>query len=344
MRKIYFLINSLSSRSGTERVACQLANYMSDLNYEIIFCNSDTEKEHVKFSLNHNIKVISFNRSLFAMSSFLHKIDKNDILFIQNMGKISIFSLLSRLSCKVICLEHGPYFAKSTLLKFLIKIFYQKINILVTITHADALNYKKIIKNLDVRPIYNASPYLGDSTLYNVESKKIIAVGRLAKEKRFDLLIKAWSKIHGKFPDWTLEIYGDGDLRQELLDLVEILNISNIHLFSNRCDIDKVYKEASFLVLTSEFEGLGMVLVEAQTFGLPLVSFDCPNGPREIITNNIDGFLVENPNLDHLANAMEKLITSRSLREKMSQNAFKASQKFNQETISKQWFNILGDL
>jgi glycosyltransferase involved in cell wall biosynthesis len=260
------------------------------------------------------------------------------------MGKLSIFSLLSKLKCKVLCLEHGPYFAKSTFLKFLIKLLYKKINILVTITHADALNYKKNVKNIDVRPIYNASPYSGNDVSYNLESKKIIAIGRLAKEKRFDLLIKAWSKIHEKFPDWTLEIYGDGDLRKELLGLVNKLNISNINFFSNRADIEEVYKSAAFLVLTSEFEGLGMVLVEAQTFGLPLVSFDCPNGPREIITNNIDGFLVENANLDHLASVMVQLITSSSLRGQMSQNALKSSQKFNHTYISHQWLEILANL
>ncbi|MCU4362170.1 glycosyltransferase family 4 protein [Acinetobacter sp. WU_MDCI_Abxc22] len=344
MRNIYFLINSLSSRSGAERVACQLANEFMKKGYQIIFYNRNTERQDVSFPLNEGVEVISFNNSLLKMGLALNKLNKDDILIIHNMGRLSIFSLLFNLKCKVVCLEHGPFFAKPPFIQWLTKKLYTRVNQIVTITHKDALNYKKFCAESAVEAIYNSSPFKSSFVNYNENSKRIIAVGRLAEEKNFNALIEAWSNIASKYQDWVLEIYGDGALKNDLNNLIYKNNIKNIKIFPNTPNILDVYKNSSFLVLTSKFEGLGMVLIEAQSFGLPLVAFDCPYGPSEIINNNENGFLVKNGEILELSSMMEKMIISPELRRIMSYNAFSSSKRFSTNEILSKWDKVLNKL
>ncbi|MCT9167229.1 hypothetical protein B9X71_14035 [Acinetobacter baumannii] len=343
MKKIYFLINSLNSRSGTERVACQLANIFSENGFNVIFLNRDTIKENVSFKLKDNIKVISFNNSLIAMAKALRNLSADDILLIHNMGKLTCFALMLNLQCKTISLEHGPFFAKTNLIKLLNKLFYGKLNYIVTITEKDKINYKKILRNVNVKSIYNISPFENVDSKYDNSSKKIIAVGRLAEEKNFVSLIKSWSLIEHNYKDWSLNIYGDGDQYDTLNNLITSYSLKRISLHPNTQDISSVYKESSFLVLSSKFEGLGMVLIEAQSFGLPTVAFDCPYGPSEIITID-SGILVDNQDIEELASAIEKLINSPEMRTVMSSNALVASQRFKSSQIFLQWKEVLDTL
>lgn len=343
MKKIYFLINSLSSRSGTERVACQLANLFSDNGFKIIFFNRNTIKENVSFKLEDNIEVVSFNNSLLTMANALRKLNADDTLLVHNMGKLTCFVLMLQLRCKVVSLEHGPFFAKANLIKFLNKIFYNKLKFIITITEKDKLNYNTLFPKIKVKSIYNISPFEDADHKYNSSSKKIIAVGRLAEEKNFVSLIKAWSLIEHNYKDWSLNIYGDGDQYNILNNLIASYSLKRISLHPNTQDISSVYKESSFLVLSSKFEGLGMVLIEAQSFGLPTVAFDCPYGPSEIITKE-SGILVDNQNIEELASAIEKLINSPEMRTVMSSKALVASQRFKSSQIFLQWKEVLDTL
>ncbi|WP_224993728.1 glycosyltransferase family 4 protein [Acinetobacter pittii] len=343
MKKIYFLINSLNSRSGTERVACQLANIFSENGFKVIFLNRDTIKENVSFKLKDNIEVISFNNSLIAMAKALRKLSADDILLIHNMGKLTCFALMLNLQCKTISLEHGPFFAKTNLIKLLNKLLYSKLNYIITITEKDKINYKRLLRNVNVKSIYNISPFENVDSKYNNSSKKIIAVGRLAEEKNFISLINAWALIERNCRDWSLNIYGDGDQYEILNNLISSFSLKRLRLFPNTQNISSIYKESSFLVLSSKFEGLGMVLIEAQSFGLPTVAFDCPYGPSEIITTG-SGVLVEDQNIEKLALEIEKLINSPNTRVVMSDKALAASQRFKSSQIFLQWKEVLDTL
>lgn len=343
MKKIYFLINSLNSRSGTERVACQLANIFSENGFKVIFLNRDTVKENVSFKLKDNIEVISFNNSLIAMAKALRNLSADDILLIHNMGKLTCFALMLNLQCKTISLEHGPFFAKTNLIKLLNKLLYNKLNYIITITEKDKINYKRLLRNVNVKSIYNISPFENVEGKYNNSSKKIIAVGRLAEEKNFISLINAWALIEHNCRDWSLNIYGDGDQYEILNNLISSFSLKRLRLFPNTQNISSIYKESSFLVLSSKFEGLGMVLIEAQSFGLPTVAFDCPYGPSEIITTG-SGVLVEDQNIEKLALEIEKLINSPNTRVVMSDKALAASQRFKSSQIFLQWKEVLDTL
>jgi glycosyltransferase involved in cell wall biosynthesis len=171
-----------------------------------------------------------------------------------------------------------------------------------------------------------------------LESKKAIAVGRHTYEKGFDRMLQIWEKVVAKHPDWILEIYGKSNENIDLRELAKSLDISNNIVFYEAVqDIDEKYLEASFYLMTSRFEGFGMVLIEAMASGLPCIAYDCPCGPRAIISQKEDGFLIENGNESDYVRAIETLIENALLRRKMGNKAKLSSGKYNIDEIMQSW-------
>lgn len=191
--------------------------------------------------------------------------------------------------------------------------------------------------------IPNPLSFTGDQEC-RIDSKSVIAVGRYAFEKGFDDLLKAWKIVTEKHPDWKLKIYGGGD-RSDYVNLAETLGIGAFcELHGPTPDIRQKYCESSIYVLSSRFEGFGMVLIEAMSCGLPCVSYDCPCGPRNIITNNHDGFLVPHRNIQELAEKILLLIEDEAQRIEMGKNAKASSRQYSEENIMKQWIHLFENL
>ena len=179
----------------------------------------------------------------------------------------------------------------------------------------------------------------------SLNEKRVIAIARYSHEKGIDLLLQAWAIVESKFPDWHLDVYGDGDTTA-YHQLMEKLGIS-----SERCalngrtnDVEHVYCESSIFVLSSRFEGFGMVLLEAMACGLPVVSFDCPWGPRVIVRDGEDGFLVENGNVEALAKGLSCLMCDDSLRKSMATAGTNNVRRFKMERIAERWKSLFDEL
>lgn len=178
-----------------------------------------------------------------------------------------------------------------------------------------------------------------------LESKTAIAVGRLTYQKGYDRLIKAWKIVAEEYPDWHLNIYGDGELYNELLEEIQKEDLLNkITLNASVSDIESVYLNSSFLILSSRYEGLPMVLLEAFAYGLPVVSYTCKCGPRDVISNMVDGLLIEEGDIMALANGIKQMISDNSLRKNMGKNALQKSKKFSQNVIMNQWVTLFENL
>ena len=181
--------------------------------------------------------------------------------------------------------------------------------------------------------------------LAKLNSKKVIAVGRHVYEKGFDRLLYIWKRIVKKHPDWHLDIYGKSSDDLFLQKLTSELNLTNsVSFFEPTNDIVSKYQQNSIYLMTSRFEGFGMVLIEAMATGLPCIAYDCPCGPRGIITNNSDGILVKNGNESDYVEAVLHLINNDSKRVEMGKNAKIKSLNYNIETIMPLWDSLFKDI
>ena len=176
-------------------------------------------------------------------------------------------------------------------------------------------------------------------------AKKVIAAGRYDIQKGFDLLIPAWKMVACKHPDWTLQIYGEGSLRDSLQAQINELQLNNScfleHTVNNIAD---KYCESSIFALSSRWEGLPLVLGEAMSYGLSPVTFACPCGPRDMITDGKDGLLVENGNIEELAEKICYLIENEDIRKEIGKQALIRARDFTMETISLKWKKLFEEL
>ena len=176
------------------------------------------------------------------------------------------------------------------------------------------------------------------------ENKRAIAVGRYTYQKGFDLLLQAWRIVFEKHPDWHLDIYGSGD-REEYESLGKILGVSEVVTCHPAVsDIYEIYRESSIFVFSSRYEGFGLVLAEAMSTGVPAVSFACPCGPSDIIHDGIDGILVENGNIQALADGICFLIENETLRKRLGDGATKSVLRFSQDLIMSQWESLFNSM
>lgn len=176
-------------------------------------------------------------------------------------------------------------------------------------------------------------------------NKRVMAVGRYVYQKGFDLLLQAWAKIENKHSDWELVVYGMGD-RDPYEQIIDDLRIdrSRCHLYGSTPDIKKEYLNSSLFVFSSRFEGFGMVLIEAMACGLPVVSFDCPCGPKDIVRHDEDGLLVPSGNADSLADALHRLMSDDDLRKDMASKAIINVRRFQLNEIAQRWKTLFNSV
>ena len=212
----------------------------------------------------------------------------------------------------------------------------------VVLSEADARQWRRFVSRVSV--IYNPVT-IKPQRVVDYSVRRAIAVGRLDRQKGFDTLIAAWKKVVVRYPDWQLDIYGDGPQKEELQRTIEDDGLQQtVFLHGRTDDVASEYAHHSLFVLSSRSEGFGLVLVEAGICGLPLVSFDCQQGPAEIITSE-NGILVRPVgDSNALATAICKLTGDAVLRRNMGQHALGLASRFNLDDIAGQWKKMLCDI
>ena len=211
----------------------------------------------------------------------------------------------------------------------------------VVLTQEDA-GYWGALPNIRVIP--NPLPFVSEETS-PCTSRKVIAVGRYDFQKNFAKLLDLWACIVPAYPDWTLEIYGDGALRPELEQQVNRLGLSSsVILAKPTHQMKEVYQSASIYAMTSRYEGLPMVLIEAQHMGLPIVSFACPCGPKDVLHPGEDGYLISPGDDDGFLMALRQLMDSESERVRMGANARKESARYEVDAVMRQWLDLFSTL
>ena len=206
-------------------------------------------------------------------------------------------------------------------------------DILIALNHEDASDWSQFLKTTVIKNVVHLNP-IGKYCTH--ENKKVIFVGRYMKQKGIPDLFKIWELVFQKHPDWHLHLYGEGVLRNQL-ERETARQQTNIHIHQSDNQIFDRYLESSIFVITSLYEPFGLVMPEAMSCGLPVVAFDCPYGPADIITDGVDGFLVKNRDVNEFADRVCQLIEDRELRVCMGQAAVKTAQRYRADLIMPKW-------
>lgn len=357
--KIVFFIQNFSRAGGSERAVSLVANELIKRNYDITIlsiCGENTcffplDERINLYTLVHKQDInnkLFFVKILGKLNEFYknHKID----VCIDVFSSLSIYTVFMKKKFKFqnITWEHYNYLNNMGLNRIGRQVAIRFSDIIVTLTNTDKKYYlennKKLIGN-KVHAIFNATPYPNAEFKTN-RDKMIISIGRLEKLKGYDQLLDVWSRICFKYPEWSLQIIGEGEEYFNLQKIINQKKIKNAKLIGKRSDVDEFYKKASIYVSTSEQEGLPMTMIEAQSFGIPIISFDYETGPKDIISQDQDGFIIKqgNDRNEQMAKKISTLIENPKMLKDMCKRAKKSSARFNIEMIGNQWEYIISKL
>ncbi len=353
--KIAYCIHALNLSGGIERVLTTKANYLADvLGYEIHIITARQKGRKVFFKLSGKI--------------VLHDLDANDRMFLFKYRK-RLDALLSRIGPDItvtVC-DNGLYAVtgctdgsvkvgefhfshEKFLMKYGTNVFgrlyatfrtrrlenaVRKLDRFVVLTQADRDDWLKV--RPEVEQICNPLSFVSD-VASPLERKRCIAAGRLESQKNFKDLITAWKTVDGRHPDWTLSIFGDGSLRETLQNQIDRTGLKGKVVLEGRTgDIRKELLDSSCLVMSSIFEGFPMILLEGLATGLPIVSYDCPKGPAEMVTPGENGYLAKVGDTDTLARGICSVISDESLRRRYGSESRRRAGDYTLEKTMAKW-------
>ncbi len=362
--KLVFVINSLSA-GGAERILSILANTFCAEGNQVSIITFTLDKPFFKldpkidliplgFSVKekHGLgKIIDLFKLIRRLGQEIKRVAPNRIICF--MDQANILTLLAARGCPVIVSER-IYPAYSSLLEnrsgFLaqiVKIFrnliYRRASKIVVLTESARAYFPASLRSkITVIPNPVLNPEIEDADRI-LPSPSIVSIGRLTKQKRFDRLIGAFAEVYKKFPEWSLTIFGEGELRKELQAQVNQLNLSHkISLPGLTRTPCAVLKQAEIFVLCSDYEGFPGGLAQAMSVGLAAVATDCKSGPAEIIENGVNGILVGTMDNFELVRAVSELVANPQLRQKLGADAKSICGRYTLEQFIKQWKESVG--
>ena len=361
MMRLAYCIHALNLSGGIERVLTTKANYLADvLGYEVHIITARQKGRKEFFPLSKKI--------------VCHDLDANDRMFLFKYRK-RLDSLLGKIrpDITVTVCDNGLYaVTKCTdgsvklgefhfshekfMLKYGSNIFgriyaafrtkrlekaVRKLDRFVVLTQADKEDWLKV--RPDVEQIYNPLSFVSEE-VSPLTRKRCIAVGRLESQKNFKDLITAWKTVDGRHPDWTVSIYGRGSQKGALQNQINGMGLQGKVVLEGSTDnVRKEMINSSCLILTSKYEGFGMVILEAMEAGLPIVSYDCPKGPSELVTIGANGYLAKVGDTMTLAQGICSVISNEELRKRFGAESKKRAGDFTLEKTMKKWDNLFKD-
>jgi len=354
--KLLYITNGINGAGGLERVLSIKASYMADhYKYDVTILSLNDQHVNPFYRFSDRITMCSISvtgnpvQYFSAYKKGVQKIANEiqpDVISVCDDGLKGFFipSFL-KTTAKIIYERHASIrlnTSKGTLGKisaWIMKRLSPKFDRFVVLTPANiqewsGTNIMAIPNPLSFDPSSNSS----------LTNKKLIVVGSHSHNKGFDTLLKIWKSLEPQFPAWELHIYGKTDGDKTYIRLAESLKLHQVYFHEPVKDIQNKYLDASIMLLPSRSEGFGMVLIEAMACGVPCISFDCPSGPGDIISNGEDGFLIEDQNAGSFKQAVAKLMTDDGLRKEMGAKAKINAQRYAVQPIVQRWDELFRSL
>ena len=373
--KIVYLYTALTTIGGADRIVTQKMNYLAENLGHDVYVITDTQRGRTPiFPLS--TKVTHIDVAVDFGSQYVHQLPFRFIYYqiLMKKYKIKINEYLNKIKPDIVISTLGrdmdfltsltdgskkigeshiakPYMrnfhlmeAKGGIYKYIAKYWrrkqekaIRKLDAFVVLTHEDAQSWNEVRKSIVIPNMMT----IETDVVSTCKGKTIISVGRYSEQKGYDLLIESWKIVAQKHPDWCINIYGEGELKDSLQQQINTANLQQqIKLCQPVTNITKKYLESTFYVMSSRFEGFGLVLMEAMNCGLPIVSYACPCGPKDIITEGEDGFLVKVNDEIELANKLNLIIEDKSLMKSMSHAAIEKVQHYTIKNIISYWMDL----
>ena len=360
-RNIAFVIHNITAKGGEERMCSMIANYLQAQGYNISIFSLFSHKGTAPFfniiegvNIYHLLGYFIERRiQQYApwLNYLLRKLRKHLIKCKPDVV-IDVDITVTPLTTKVvlgqkikhIAWDHFPYGYYTESRPELLKSLFT-VDKIVVLTKGSKNNYiyKEHLAPERIVQIYNPSP-IECETYIQHKNHVILAMGRLEVEKGFDRLLNIWAKIESQVPDWVLKIVGSGGYLDALKAQADDLNLHRVFFYPHTASPIEYYKDASIFVLTSRCEGLGLVLIEALNVSLPIVSYDCENGPREIIEDGINGYLIPDGDEKLFVDKLLLLINNESMRNRFGQNAMLSTSRFSLKSVGQRWIELLDSI
>lgn len=369
--KIVYCLAGTSNSGGMERIVCSKANWLANNGYEVTILTTEQNNRPNFFPLNNTINRVDLDiiyselnntnilKKFFLrrkkqkvhqskMTEFLHN-HKPDIVISTFGNEVGILPKIDDGSAKLVEIHFSRWYRlqlnRKGFWKLVDKILTysdlknaSKYKKLICLTEEDKLNWKSLGKNVIVIPNFIECKA---ETPAKLEAKKIISVGRLSYQKGYDRLIDAWDKVNHLYPDWELNIFGDGEQHSYLQNKIDCMGLNkSIHICPPTNSIYDEYAKHSFFVLSSHYEGLPMVLLESLAYGLPIIAFDCQCGPKEIVESGSNGFLIKDNEITQMSDAIIELIENPSRRKIMGSNSYAKADNYTKENIMNIWEHL----
>jgi glycosyltransferase involved in cell wall biosynthesis len=358
--KICFLIANIDGFGGTERVTSVIANGLVKRGYliDIISCK---DRENRKYILDNEINVIYLKENK-CQNSMIRKLktlmdiqktilnrEYNIIVAVDMYLYLYLYPYVKKNNCKYIAWEHFNYYINEIKgERFARKLAVKSADKVVVLGKNDMKNYSEHFpKATNITYIYNPVSFVVSSHNNLKKKHEVIAVGRLEKQKGFDRLIESWAKVESTLTeesDWHLNIYGEGTQRKKLEGMIASKNLHRVNLKGFCNDIEEKMSTASIFTLSSRYEGFVLVLIEALANGMACVSYDCKEGPAELIIDDFNGFLVQNGNIDCFSDRLIRLINDDTLRNQFSKNSNVNLDRFEINTVLDRWEELFKEL
>lgn len=354
-KHICFFSGDITNSGGTERVASII---MTELvrrcggKYHISVVSLTEKKPDLFFTLPDDVsrfalyekpvRGVTHILGICRRLNSLVKREQIDVL-IDIDGILDLYSLPVKLfrGVRVISWEHYNFYQNPVVpyRKMTRKLAARFANAIVTLTEEDAGYYRQNLKlRCPLTAIHNPVILPENPPIYDADSKVLLSVGRLTYQKGFDYLIETARRVMPDFPEWKWIILGDGEDRSILEERIKEYGLcEQVLLKGNVSSVEDYYRSAAVFVLSSRFEGLPMTLLEAKTYALPIVSFDCQTGPRDIVTDGVNGKLIEPFDTEKMAVILRELMQNKEKRIKWSQNAEDGMEAFSLDQIMEQW-------
>lgn len=360
--KILYIAPDITDSGGISRVVSLKANYLvSEMDYQVSILSVNDCRSIRFYDFNPIIKwfniketdnIFLFLRNYIRFIKNTISQEKPDIIVVCDAVLWLFIPWFIKTKIPIIFETHFSVFFKksknnsiynkfrSKLVRFFKQRAIDKFTCFVTITNEE--NKERRSKNAMVIP--NPLSFI-IKTKAALVNKKAMAVCMNPYVKGLDRLLAVWSRIIEKHPDWVLDIYGQWEANAACIKIATDLKISNnVNFLPPTKAIQNSYNQSSLFLMTSRYEVFPMVLLEAMASGVPCVAYNCPSGPRAIIDEGINGFLIEDENQDHFIQKLELLIEDENLRIQMGINAQKSVAKYNIDSVMKKWDELFMDL